>query len=142
MLHDEIADPADVTPADLRARYERELAGVVERVGVDEAAAATDVDRERVEALVAGESPTLTVSEAASLYALDDARDADALLAEVRDHLMLQMSSAVVDVDALAAGIDGDLDPKEVQQKIEGRQPMTLAEYARVHRFVAAENPF
>jgi hypothetical protein len=142
MLHDELADPEGTTPADLRARYERELADVIERVGVDEAVAESGVDRETVAALVAGESPEVTVSEAASLYALDDERDADAILAAVRDHLMLGMSSAVVDVDALAAGIDGDLDPKEIQQKIEGRHPMTLDEYARVNRFVAAENPF
>lgn len=115
---------------------------MIERVGVDEAVAESGVDRETVAALVAGESPEVTVSEAASLYALDDERDADAILAAVRDHLMLGMSSAVVDVDALAAGIDGDLDPKEIQQKIEGRHPMTLDEYARVNRFVAAENPF
>lgn len=142
MLTDEIADPEATSPGALRARYERELADVVERVGVEEAAAESGVDRETLDALAAGESPEVTVAEAASLYALGDERDADAILAEVRDHLMLQMSSAVVDVDALAAGIDADLDPKEVQQKIEGRQPMTLAEYARVHRFVAAENPF
>jgi hypothetical protein len=143
MLTDEIEDAETTTTQTVRARYEREVADAVETVGVDDAAAATDVERDRLDALVAGDAPRLTLSEAASLLALaGDAPDADAILAAVRDHVMLQMSSAVVDVDALAAGLDGDLDPKEIQQKIEGRQPMTLAEYAQVHRFLAAENPF
>ncbi len=143
MLTDEIKDPETTSPDALRERYEREVADAVETVGESEAADATDVDRSRLDALADGESPQFTLSEAASLLALaDDAPDAEGILAEVRDHLMLQMSSAVVDVDALAAGLGGDLDPKELQQKIEGRQPMTLDEYARVHRFVAAENPF
>jgi hypothetical protein len=47
-----------------------------------------------------------------------------------------------MDVDALASGLDDDMDPKEIQQKIEGRAPMTLAEYARIVRYIQAENPY
>lgn len=143
MLADEIADPEDVTAAELRAEYEKVLARVVEREGVDAAAESSGVERERLDALVAGESPELTVEEAAALLALSEEwPDADGIVLEARDNLMLQMSSAVMDVDSLAAGVEGDLDAKEIQQKIEGRQPMTLAEYARIHRHVASENPY
>ena len=143
MLADEIPDPEDVTPAELRAEYEAALARAVESEGVDVAAEASGVERERLDALVAGESPEFTVEEAASVLALSEERpDAEGIVLEVRDNLMLQMSSAVMDVDSLAAGLEGDLDPKEIQQKIEGRQPMTLDEYARIHRHVASENPY
>ena len=37
---------------------------------------------------------------------------------------------------ALAAGIDGAMDPKEIQQKVEGRHPLTLGEYALLHGFI------
>ncbi|WP_232687342.1 DUF5791 family protein [Halobacterium zhouii] len=143
MLADEIADPEDVTPEELRTEYEAALASVVEREGVEAAAEASGVDAERLDALVAGESPEFTVEEAASVLALSEEwPDAEGIVLEVRDNLMLQMSSAVMDVDSLAAGIDTDLGPKEIQQKIEGRQPMTLAEYARIHQHVASENPY
>jgi len=143
MLTEEIADPDAITPADLRAEYERRLAAVVETVGVDEVGDGTGIDRARLDALVAGESPPITVEEAAAVLSLSDAYpDAERILLELRDHVMLQMSSAVLDVDAVESGIDADLDARDVQQKIEGRQPMTLAEYAEIHRFIAAENPF
>ena len=143
MLADEIADPEDVTPVEVRVEYEEALAAIVEREGVEDAAAASGVDAERLDALLAGESPELTVEEAAALLALSEEwPDAEGIVLEVRDNLMLQMSSAVMDVDSLAAGLDVDLDPKEIQQKIEGRQPMTLDEYARIHRHIASENPY
>jgi hypothetical protein len=46
------------------------------------------------------------------------------------------MSQAVLDVEALASGIDDAMDPKELQQKVEGRYPMTLEEYALVHAYI------
>jgi hypothetical protein len=140
---DPIADPEETTPEAVRADYEETLAGVVEREGASAVADASGVSEETLDALVAGESPELTVEEgAAILAASDDYPPAEDLLLEVQDHVMLQMSSAVMDVDALASGLDDDLDPKEIQQKIEGRAPMTLAEYARIVRHIEAENPY
>jgi len=46
------------------------------------------------------------------------------------------MSTAVLDVEALAAGIDDAMEPKEIQQKVEGRHPLTLGEYAVLHAFI------
>lgn len=140
---DEIQTPAETTADAVRAQYEATLADVIETVGSDAVAAHADIDADTIAALAAGDSPTLTVTEAADILAAsDDYPPADTLQAELQDHVMLQMSSAVLDVDALARGLDGDHDAKPLQQKLEGRQPMTLAEYARIHRYVAAQNPY
>ncbi|MFB6072322.1 MAG: DUF5791 family protein [Halobacterium sp.] len=143
MLADEIADPEAVTAEEVRADYEAALVDVVEDAGVEAVAEQSGVDRERLAALLDGDDVEFTVEEAAGVLAVSDAwPDAESIVLEAQDNLMLQMSSAVMDVDALAGGIDGDLDPKEIQQKIEGRASMTLAEYARIYRHVASENPY
>lgn len=143
MLYEELADPAATSPAELRREYERELASVVESVGAETVAERTDLGRERAESLAAGEGPRVTVEEAAAVLALSDEwPDAETIVLETRDHVMLQMSSAIVDVDALEGALDGDLDARALQQKIEGRQPMTLEEYARIHHHLASENPY
>ncbi|MFB6077068.1 MAG: DUF5791 family protein, partial [Candidatus Nanohaloarchaea archaeon] len=59
--------------------------------------------------------------------------------AEARDILLMGMTAAVVDVDRLASAIDGEMEPKEIQQKVEGRQDMTVAEYARLHHELEAQ---
>jgi hypothetical protein len=45
----------------------------------------------------------------------------------------------VLDVEAVEAGISGRLEAKEIQQKIEGRQPMTVGEYALLFQFIESE---
>jgi len=143
VLADEIQDPGDQTPGQVRAEYEAALGRVVEAEGVDSVAAASGVDEAKLTALAGGDPVEITLEEAAGIFAVsDDWPDAESLLLEVRDNLMLQMSSAVMDVEALASGLDDDYDPKEIQQKIEGRQAMTLGEYARIYRHIAAENPY
>lgn len=138
MLTEEIPDPAATDPAALRRQYESDLAAVVDRVGTDAAADETGIPAERLESLEEGAD--LTVEEAAAVVALaEDTPDAETVRLEVQDHLMLAMSSAVMDVDAVAASVDGDLDPRDVQQKVEGRQPMTLAEYTQIRHAIAAE---
>lgn len=140
MLYDEIEDPASMTGDELRARYEAELAETIQSVGIDAVDERTAVERDTLEALVAGDSPTVTMEDAAAILATaDDAPAADDILFEVRDHIMLQMTTAVLDVDTLAAELDSELGGKEIQQKIEGRSPMTLAEYALIHQFIAAK---
>lgn len=143
MLAERIQDAEAVDSETLRERYEAELADVVSEAGAERAAEAADIDAARAEAVAAGDAADLTMEEAAELLALSEAYpDAETILAEVRDHIMLQMSSAVLDVDALESGLDSDLSARDIQQKIEGRQPMTLAEYARIHHFIASENPY
>jgi hypothetical protein len=46
------------------------------------------------------------------------------------------MTTAVLDVEAVESGIAGELEAREIQSKVEGRFPMTLREYALLHRFI------
>jgi hypothetical protein len=46
------------------------------------------------------------------------------------------MTTAVLDVEAVQSGIDDRLEAKEIQMKIEGRFPVTLAEYALLQQFI------
>jgi hypothetical protein len=138
MLYDALDDPASSTPAEIRAAYEAEVRTVVETLGADRVAAETSVDEEVLERLLAGESvPSLTLREAAEILALaPSSPDADVVVAEVRDHLLMGMTTGVLDVDAIAANVDADLTGQEIQQIIEGRVPMTLEQLARIQRFV------
>ena len=137
MLTDRTVDTEEFTPETLRDRYERELAGIVEGVGVEAAAAETGIEERRLEALVEGESPDLTTDDAAAILALSEAEPtAEIAEAEMQDRLLMGMTTAVLDVDTLAANLDLDLDGKEVQQKVEGRAPMSLAEYAHLRHTI------
>ncbi|MEF8789248.1 MAG: DUF5791 family protein [Haloarculaceae archaeon] len=138
MFHDAVDDPGGHSAEDLYERYEALLIEAVERVGAAEASERSGVDRETVDALLAGESPELTLEEAASLLALDVEADADTVVALDRDALLMGMTNAVVDVESLARGVDGEFDARELQAKVEGRFPMTLREFADVYRFLRA----
>lgn len=139
MLRDAVAVDDEPGAATLRSRYDDLLVETIESVGVDQVAAETDVDRATLEALVAGESPDITLEAAASILATDeDMPDAEAIAAEARDILLMGMSIAVLDVEALASHVDDELEPKEIQQKVEGRFPMRLDEYALLHSHIEA----
>lgn len=137
MIRGEFEDAGEQPPASLQSAYEAALAVTVEGVGIETAAAETGLDRETLAALVDGGAPELTLAEAAAILALDDDRPpADAIEAEARDILLMGMSTAVLDVEALAAGINDAMEPKEIQAKVEGRYPLTLGEYATLHAFI------
>ncbi|MFB6165477.1 MAG: DUF5791 family protein [Haloarculaceae archaeon] len=137
MLRDEFEAPGERDPASLQAEYERVLAETIEAVGAGTVAAETGIDEERLQAIVDGESPEVTLEMAAEIVGTDpDRPDAEFVLADARDVLLMGMSTAVVDVEAIASGIDDRLEPKEIQQKVEGRYPMTLEEYAILHQFI------
>lgn len=141
MLYDVVTDPADVSPGALHEAYLDELRSVVSSVGIEEAAA-TGVDASTVEALADGDAPDLTLSEAASILALDPAApDADAIVYEVRDHLLMGMTTGVMDVDTLAGDLEVDLSGQEVQQGIEGRTELSLSHLAAIQHAIAARQP-
>lgn len=138
MLYDEVEDPGETSPDRLREEYLAELAAVVESKGVDAVADESGVDRETVAAIADGDVETITLSDAAAVLATDpDAPDSEGILLEVRDHLLMGMTTAVLDVDTVAAEVEADLDGKQVQQKLEGRSQMTLDEYAALHHLIA-----
>jgi hypothetical protein len=113
--------------------YAGELRVVVEEVGPAEAVETTGLDGATIEAVTGSDVETvgrMHLTEVGSILALTDGREADAIVADARDELMLAMSANVTDVERLAAGLDLELDPKELQAKMEGRFPMRLREYA------------
>lgn len=142
MFHEVADDPGDHSVDELYALYEAELVAAIESVGVDEVVAESGVDRETVAALLDGEQPELTLEEGAAILAtLDDTPDADDIETLGRDALLMGMTNAVLDVEAVASGVDGDLDAKEVQSKVEGRFPITLREFAMLHHYIESQSP-
>lgn len=140
MLRDAVDAPGEYTPEALRAAYDDRLVKTIGRVGRDVAVSDSGVDEERVAALLDGKSPPLTLAEAASLLAIDpDLPDAGAIEAEARDILLMGMSMAVLDVEAVASGIDDEMEPTEIQQKVEGRASMDLDEYALLHSYIDSQ---
>lgn len=130
--------PSETSPAELLADYESALADVVNREGIDRVVDATGLDGAVVDSVAAGDAADLDVDDAAAILALsEEAPPVDVVRSEIRDHLLLSMSSAMLTVDHIAADVDGDLDPKEIQAMVEGRHPMTLAEFARINHYIA-----
>ncbi len=139
MLHD-IDGAGELEPEELRARYDERLRAVIEEQGVETVADETGI--QSIEALADGESPELTLEEAAAILAVrEDEPDADAIVLETRDHLLMGMTTAVLDVEAVESGIEGAFDAREIQQKIEGRLPMTLDELAMIHGYIESRKP-
>ena len=139
MFHEITDDPGARTPTELRELYEAELLAVVDRHGIEAVAAASDVDEATLRALQDGDSPELELEleAAASVLALaDDAPDADTIATVSRDALLMGMTTAVLDVEAVESGLGGELEAREIQSKIEGRFPMTLEEFALLHRYI------
>ncbi|EFW90744.1 hypothetical protein ZOD2009_16398 [Haladaptatus paucihalophilus DX253] len=102
----------------------------------------TGLDRETVESIADGETADdLSLEDAAAILATEEGTpEKDAILLEVRDHLLMGMTTGLLDVDTLARDIDGDFEARAVQQKIEGRAPMSVEEYALVHHAIAQRN--
>jgi hypothetical protein len=147
MLYDAADEPAGLDRDELLAAYAEELAAVVGRESADAVAEATGIDRERLVALGdggadAGDTASdLTLEQAAAVLAVsEEYPDAEAVVMEVRDHLLLSMTTGVVDVDTVAANVELDLTGQEIQQAIEGRNPMTLDELAAIQGYLAERN--
>lgn len=141
MLYDAVEDPGSTAPDALRRAYEEQLRAVVSAHGAESVAAESGISAETLRRLAAGDSPTLTLEEAAAVLAVGEgAPDAEAIVYEVRDHLLMGMTTGVLDVDTIATEIDRDLTGQELQQALEGRVPMTLSDLAAIHAFIAGRN--
>lgn len=134
MLRGEFDAGAAADPAALRADYESRLADTIDRVGLETVAERSGLPQETLAAVGEGDAEDLSLSAAAAIFAADEDRpDAETVAAEARDILLLGMTTAVLDVDTLASTMDGAMEAKDLHQKVEGRQPMTIAEYAQIH---------
>jgi hypothetical protein len=149
MLYDALPEAEEPSPAELRDAYAAELAAVLADHDLETVAETTGVSLELLSSFEDGDTDDGTLSDAATVLALDSidadavaaeadalTRDADALAAEVRDHLLMEMSTAILDVDTIAVEIDTNLTAKEVQQALEGRIRLTLAELAEIHSLI------
>ena len=130
------------SPADLRAEYEDDLRAVIDQHGVDAVAEQTDLDRETADALLESESPDLTLPEVAQIQSLEAGEpEPDEMVTIACDHLLLGMSTAVLDVDSIESELEIELDAKEVQQKLERRAPMSLEEFVHIQYVIADGAP-
>jgi hypothetical protein len=140
MFHDVADDPGSLTPEALRELYEAELRGVFEGHGVAEVAEASGVDESTLRALADGESPELTLEEASAVMAVaEGTADAETIATVSRDALLMGMTTAVLDVEAVESGIGGRLEAREIQSKIEGRFPVTLEEFALLQQYIESK---
>ncbi len=137
MLH-EIADsPGELRPTELHERYLEALAAVLKNHGVEPIADRSGLDPADLRSVIEGDDPGLTLEEAASILAVpEDAPDGETIAAVARDDLLMGMTTAVLDVEAVESGIDGELEAREIHSKIEGRFPMTLREFALLSQYI------
>lgn len=132
VLHEIVDEPATEQSTALQ-QYADALAAALDRGDP-----AGDLDPEVVDAVESGAVDDLTVADAAAVLEADPERPAaDVIVAEAVDDLLLSMTTAVVDVDRVAARV-ADLTAQDVRQKVEGRAPVTLAEYVDIRRAIAA----
>lgn len=140
MLLDAI-DEAD-GPDALRAAWFERLRDVVSTVGPEQVVTATSLDPETVEALAAGDRPAIDLETAAAVLALaPESHDPEFIRLGVLDELLLGMTTAVVDVETVAANVAPEMDPKGVQQRLEGRAPISLEELAAIGWFLDERAP-
>ncbi|MFC3957336.1 DUF5791 family protein [Halovivax cerinus] len=133
---------APSSPEALREEYDEELASIVSSVGLEPSSAETGIDQDVLAALLDGESPSISLESASAIAALaSDQPDAETIETEACEHLLLGMTTAVLDVEALAVELQIDLDPTEIQQKIERRAPMTFDEFVHIQYAIAAQSP-
>lgn len=134
----EAPDP-DASWAELLAGYREGLAEALAEVGREAALAETSLEMADLDAIEGEDDDRvgkITLEAAADLHGLAGG-DPEHVLGAARDELLLAMTTAVMDVERLAPRLAVDLDPKEVQAKVEGRLPMTLAEYAALRATLA-----
>lgn len=76
---------------------------------------------------------TDTIDDAAVRYAETHPQlDSQAAKHELLDRIRIEMTNGVVDVDTLASALPIDMSSAGLRRRLEGREPMTLAEYANV----------
>lgn len=139
-LHAVVDDPGERTVEGLLEAHVGQLAAVIDAVGVGPAAEAAEIDRDTVAAIADGDvdvAGALALEDAAAILALADGSPAgDDLVDEALDRLLFGMTVGVLDVDVLAGELALDVEPREVQGMLEGRHPLTLAEYVAIQQVI------
>ncbi len=137
MLHNAADHATELTPAALETAYTEQLSSTISSAGTDTVVSETGLDADVIAAVANGDTAELAVTDAAAILAVsEETPDADAIIFELRDHILLGMTTAVLDVDTIAANVDLDLTGQEIQQAIEGRTEMTLAQLAAIQALI------
>ncbi|MGQ3328575.1 MULTISPECIES: DUF5791 family protein [Halorubrum] len=131
----------EVTAAALLASFETLVSEAAAEAEREALAEETGLDEPTLDAALGGDVAEIRFEDAAAIVALPTDRDGDAVVAEVRDHLLMGMATAVLDVDSIAAAIDADLTGQEVQQALEGRAAMTLGQLAEIMAVIEQRKP-
>ena len=135
-------DADEPTATELLAAFEALVSEAATGVDGDRLVAEIGLSEADASAVRDGDVEALSLADAAAvLAAANPDHDADAMVAEVRDHLLMGMATAVLDVDAIAAKIDVDLTGQEVQQALEGRTAMTLGQLAEILAVIERRKP-
>jgi hypothetical protein len=135
MLH-EAATEAEAESEAILDAYLGLVAEAIETVGDERVAAETSIDGDRLEGTTDEGLAGLSIEETAAILALAGDREPETIVYELRDHLLMGMTTAVLDVDTIAGAIDADLSGQEVQQALEGRAPMTLAQLSEIQAVI------
>ena len=114
-----------------------DLPGVVDRPG--ERTVGELLDAHTAQLGTAIEATGVEAAAALLAQQADSATGQD-LLAEALDELLFGMTAGVLNVDIVAAELDSDLEPREVQQALEGRYPVTLGQYVELQRLIASRS--
>ena len=137
MFQELVTDPGDLTPSELYDRYVTELRSVIDERGIEAVAEASGVEEGRLRGLASGDEPELTLEESAAVLSLSEgAPDGETIATLARDELLMGMTNAVLDVEAVESGLGGELEAREIQAKVEGRFPMTLREFALLYQYI------
>ena len=137
MFHELLEDADERSSEAVHTAFLDSLRTVVDEVGREQTAESSGLDVSRIAALEAGEPIEVTLSEAAGLLAAsEEYPETETIAVEARDHLLMGMTTAVLDVDTIAANLGGDISATGIQQRIEGRAEMSLEEYARIYAFI------
>jgi hypothetical protein len=138
----DVENPGEMTPEELEQLYAEALGAVVDEHGVETVAAEADVEEATVRAAAAGDLDAVTLEEGAAILALTEEHPpAEDIVMLALDDLLMGMTNAVLDVETLESEVDGRLEAREIQQKVEGRFPITLHEYALLHQRIQQRIP-
>ncbi|MDZ7701918.1 MAG: DUF5791 family protein [Halobacteriales archaeon] len=136
-LHAVVEAPGEHGAAELLAAHAEQLAAVVDAAGEETAS----IDPDVLDAITGGDPAAvgeLALGDVAAVLALADGTPAaDALVDEALEELLFGMTTAVLDVEVLAAELPQDLEPREVQGILEGRHPTSLHVYATLQAVIA-----
>ncbi len=140
MLYETVT-AGDDTPSAVRSAYGERLRAAVADHDPAAIADRAGVEKEIVDSFADGETSRGSLTDAAAVLSAAEQLDATTVENELRDQLMLGMSSAILDVDTIAAEIETDLTGQELQQALEGRTPISLDELAKVHALIKRRQP-